>query len=83
MNLKEVIWMSVQWFSYYPYRLGFRYLSCLQNAGRRLGVDRQQSGGINGTLKLSEKNKGTLVWKTYPYTSGNLFSKQGFLYGRF
>lgn len=74
-----------KWFSYYPYTAsGLDTCPACRTLGGDLVLTDSNLVVSNGTLKIiGKKQKAHWYGKTYPYTSGNLFSKQGFLYGRF
>ncbi len=74
-----------KWFSYYPYTAsGLDTCPACRTLGGDLVLTDSNLVISNGTLKIiGKKQKATWYGKEYPYTSGNLFSTVGFLYGRF
>lgn len=74
-----------KWFSYYPYtNTGMD--TCLQcrSLGGDLFISDSNLVFEDGVLKImAKKQKASWFGKEFEHTSGNLFSKQGFLYGRF
>ncbi len=74
-----------KWFSYYPYTTtGLDTCPACRTLGGEIVITDSNLVISNGTLKvIGKQQKASWYGQTYPYTSGNIFSKTGFLYGRF